>query len=591
MGLFKPTIIAGLDIGQETTKLVITDLRGKQPAVRKTAVLSNRDEGIMDIRELQDHIGEWCRENGVLKQEVVLGVPQYLAIVQLSDFPPAKPQQLAGLVAMETQQLAGLSDEAFQSDYRRLKPVDGLQNPVLIGVCREQMTWQRIDLLEDSGVRIHDLFMDGDALAAVYNVAIPPADQKSALDLLIDIGHEGATMVIMQDGQPVHIGNIGVGGMHFTSALCRGMGLSEPEAERLKRESRINSSDFSSPLTTAARHFGNELQNAIEQWHHQQQNEDLPGNEVPRFKHVFLSGGGAKLKGLDEFLRLLLDTDVKMLPVPGLDADKQAGFAVAYGLGLLARRSKEERLSLAPRSLMATVQRSRRLPFLWAAVVSLALGLTAWLLLSWFSLQAQAQDLVRKDAHLRNAKTLINNVKETRAEIETMELMLLPFVSRGNRNQTMVQAIQALGEHGQDGDWYVLLADGESYISGLEADPEGSIGTTSSKEVFGMPLSKPGADSSTKVLPATSCKPWTYLVASGFTPERTQNSLANVRKTVELLNKNEDTIFKSVDVYLDPQRSRMDVSMTPVWRRVYRMKPFALHLPLKQLEFDAEVQP
>jgi len=95
--------------------------------------LDARAEGIIDDVELRHSVAEWLRQIGWASRELSLGLPQYLTTTQVSDFPPDVTDGLDEMVAYETRQLAGLSEESFIHDYQVMGPRYGRKNPVLIG--------------------------------------------------------------------------------------------------------------------------------------------------------------------------------------------------------------------------------------------------------------------------------------------------------------------------------------------------------------------------------------------------------------------------------------------------------------------------
>ena len=110
----------GLDIGQTSAKLVVLSRSGKKAILRRAEVFSSRDEGIRgdDELELFNAVGGWLKDMKLGVPHVYLGMPQYMATTQVSDFTPgAKGEDLEKMVGFETMQLSGLSDERFLYDY------------------------------------------------------------------------------------------------------------------------------------------------------------------------------------------------------------------------------------------------------------------------------------------------------------------------------------------------------------------------------------------------------------------------------------------------------------------------------------------
>lgn len=154
MALFANKEAVGLDIGHGAVKALRLAVRGKELAIEQMALLDIQQEGLLDEQELSRGMLSWLDESGLKSRSFTVGIPQYLATTQVSDFPPGvSGEELRGMVSFETMQLAGLSDDAFSSDFHVMSPKFGRQNPVLIGVCRQSVIDDRSRLLTRDGSR------------------------------------------------------------------------------------------------------------------------------------------------------------------------------------------------------------------------------------------------------------------------------------------------------------------------------------------------------------------------------------------------------------------------------------------------------
>jgi len=592
--MFRTTTSVGLDIGQTTTKLVVLQSSPQGIKVAKSAVINNWEEGIVTPEELGQHLGTWLREQGASRQDLIVGLPQYMAIAQLSDFPPAKRQQLSRMVALETQQLAGLSDEAFLHDYCPLPPFLTYQNPVMIGVCRARVARDRLEPLISQGLHVGDVAMDGKALAASFAHLLPDNRLDDKLYLVLDIGLDNTTMVVMRAGQMVHVASVGVGGHIFTSALARHLGASETEAERTKMDSRILISHLDSPLTQAARTFASELHGALEHWHFQGDDEEAGGTtSAARFKGVYLCGGGARLGGLSEFLEAMFDCPVSLLTAPGsAQGERNPQYAIAYGLALEGLAQRGDRISLAPPVVTWTTQRMRRAPYLYASLLLFTFGLAIYLITSYIGLQTEAAQLRASRAQLDQCRQMIPDLETTQTQIRLARVMLQPVVACANRNEILLHSIALLSKYEQQGDWLILLADEVKYYNLPEPIPLATSAPVGNPQDTLLGMSRP-AKSGVSATPvnrygAWQCEPWHGLVASGFTPPRDHDQWASVRKLVDGLNADKGSIFTRVDTLTDGERSATDFNLVKAWWESFKLKSFALRLPLRDPEFVVE---
>lgn len=233
----------GLDIGQTSTKLVCLSRSGRKASVKRAEIFRLRDEGIVgdDEAEQFQAIGAWLKELKLQDKRVVLGLPQYMATTQLSDFAKgAKGSELEKMVGYETMQLAGISDDAFIHDYTVMPAGNGRQNPVLIGICREANVDDYASRAVDVSIQLEDVAMNGLALANAFFMLQPKAGKEAGVQLLMDMGTETTTVVVVSGGQVLYIGAMMFGGTNITQDLARQLDIAFDEAERRKVSGEID---------------------------------------------------------------------------------------------------------------------------------------------------------------------------------------------------------------------------------------------------------------------------------------------------------------------------------------------------------------
>ena len=575
--------VAGLDIGQTSTKLVVVEAARGGVKVVKTAIFRNREEGILDLAEVREHLATWLHEQGWADLDFNVGLPQYMAMTNIADFPLSGTAKLEEMVAFETQQLAGLTDEVFLDDYRRLRAFHHYQNPVLIGVARETLVEQRLDLLRRAEVRVDHLFLDGEVLASVFTQTRKTEAAAKGLALVLDVGAENTTLVIVLDGQVLYLSSFLFGGDFFSEALARHLGTSELEAEKTKRGTRLVPTDEQSPLTRTARNFVVELEAGLDTW----RTHDPEATKL-RIESIWLSGGGAQLAGFGEFLQQTYNCPVEPLVAPDMTAQQgeaAAAFNIAYGLARhgLDDVKRPAILSLMPAALRWQALRRKRLAALYLAMVLLVLLCAGYFALSLFALNQEWESLNRQGERLDKCKAVVPELTFARDAIERYQHMLQPFAARGNRNRKFVEAIDKLNAAKQSGDWVYLVADYPlSYRN--TPDPLQRVGDApSSAGAVGLlgpmpagPLT--GGDDQVTVL-AQTAMPWTGLAVSGFTPR--QKELQNVREMIRLLN--DSKFFVKVDA--NPHLSAEDGQARAQWM-MFGMKPFSLVCPFADVEFE-----
>ena len=233
----------GLDIGQTSAKAVVLSRSGKKAVIRRSNIFRSREEGLRgdDDVELFNAVGGWLKELKLGVPYIYLGMPQFMATTQISDFAQgAKGEELEKMVGYETMQLSGLSDESFVYDYHAMPPGNGRKNPVMIGICREQNLNDYCDRATNAEIKLDDVAMNGLALANAFFGLHPDAKGDARPQVLLDVGSENTTMVVVAGGQVLYVGGMMAGGQLFTQTLMRELGLKEEEAEKMKLQGGID---------------------------------------------------------------------------------------------------------------------------------------------------------------------------------------------------------------------------------------------------------------------------------------------------------------------------------------------------------------
>ena len=586
MSILAQNFALGLDIGQATVKAVVLDRSGRSAAAEATGCLKFRTEGILDEAELYRELKPWLDKNGWLGYDLVASIPQYIATTQVTDFPPGSERNLEEMVAYETQQLAGLSEESFLDDYQPMPPKFGRRNPVLIGICRESVINERADSLREAGLFLTDFTISSTALAAAYTKLYPDAAKSETPQILLDVGAENTTVAIVAGGNLLYTASLMCGTDRYVQILAQQLDISLEDAERVKGEQRINPADRSSPTASAARIFENEIRNTIEQW----RSEERPEIGRIQFSRVCLCGGGAHINGLDAYLSALLDCPAEIIGVPAKDGERDPLYVTAYGLALHGTGNSPFSISLAPPALQRQVHHRRRFPYLAASIVLLTLFVGILEINHYLYLRTRQSELDAVERKLARSNHTIPELEETILQIQLFERILLPYVESCGHARQLSLAIDELSNARQElqkdaprgtnrrnesDAWLVYLADERSYHAGknLTETDDRNGGSTGSGAYAGFrpPSGNPsGTDKSytdaTAVVirkTVTEIEPWHSFVAAIYASRPRQHPLSKIQAFIETLRAADflqDSMEDRVDTFQDKDvRGREDI--------------------------------
>ncbi len=597
MPLIREKQSIGLDLGQSSAKLVQVALRGKTVQVVRGATFDARKEGLLDEAEMYAGTASWLKEQGLAERDFCIGLLQHLATTQVSDFPPqASGDELTGMVRFETVQLAGLSDEAFASDYHVMAPEYGRKNPVLIGICRQAVIDERNRAFAQVGIRVGDVAMEGLAAANALFFLHPDALAEKAPQLILDVGAESSTLLIIASGQVLYVGALLFGADKFTKALAALAGSSDSAPQRL------DLSQFDSPLIGVNRQLEGEIRNSIEHW----RAGERPEISGKAFSKIWVCGGGAKLEGLAASLgRSYGCVGEAFGPATGSGGQADPQLAVALGLALQGLGHATIAISLCPAVIQWTRIRRQRFGYLLAAVIIL-LSLTVIYMFRYSAgLERRAQDLTAQKANLEKCRDLIPKLEEHTQLIQHHEKMLLPVVEKANRGGRFLKSIEVLAAAQAENDWFIYLADELSFEEGKPKDDKTGAAPAPERAqakggAFPGAISLDSSDASVPQLQATlvsGIEQTRSLVMAGYSPKAGGDFLVPVKALRDRLN--ESALFEGVDSLPKPERVGRDETIFLPWgtyllglaeRRITGpFVPYMFRLPFAELDINKPV--
>ncbi|OGV43169.1 MAG: hypothetical protein A2X48_16315 [Lentisphaerae bacterium GWF2_49_21] len=464
----------GLDIGSSTIKAAeLSWTKEGGVSLVSHQLLKLRAEGILDDEELSQSLSTWLEQNGWKNRDICLGLQQYLATVQVRDFPVAPEAKLEEMIAYETQQLSGISEEKFIHDYHIMPPKYGRNNPVLIGISRYSVVAEKLQVLESAGVTPADMTMNSMALInALFNLH-PETKDVEKPQMIIEIGAENSTVIIFAGGQILSINSLLFGSDKFNRALMESMEMDEAKAEEEKLKAEISSKNKKHPLHKVSLTLISELKNAVEQWKIHE-NAETAGMEIVK---LWLCGGGSLIGGLPEILMSnFMECEIELFGPVDKEGKLLPELACAYGLALQAMEIEDIRISLAPSEIRWVSLRKRNYKFISAAVFIFVIAIFLYLI--DFYLKLEKEDLQNRKiiTRLQACEVFIPKLDKLGDDIRHYEKMIVPFAITGNNIPRFLSAVREVGKIKGDNFFFSYLADEKSF-HGLKLEKNASKDT------------------------------------------------------------------------------------------------------------------
>jgi type IV pilus assembly protein PilM len=350
--------------------------------------------------------------------------------LQLVQQPNMKPLNYRVMMGYELEQRRGEATDLYL-DYCTLREPDPYfpQYLALVGIGKNSYVDDRIDLLARTGLDVRDAVPNAFALYSAYRNAY---EVEGGTVLLLDVGSDNMDMAFVRGGRLIFARNVSSGARVFDHQLANALGVPAEEAEQLKVEhgnlgpaaedaDEEKEGEIRGPVRSAAGQLMGFITSSINHAKVQLNDRELVVDKI------YLSGGGARLRGLPEYLSGAVKVPVELLdPFRKLDTsaiDRQGGeearrlptdLAVAVGLGQLVSptpAAAAATLSILPDRLKRRRNYFRTTFWLAAAGGALAATLLALTVLAFIRKSAEEGELESYRAKTADVKKRIDEME------------------------------------------------------------------------------------------------------------------------------------------------------------------------------------
>jgi len=339
----------GIDVGASAVKIVaLKGARGKSPKVvgvaqEETPMGCVVDGLLSDTRTMAEIIRRSLESLGIRykKQYANTGLRGLNVAYKRLVLPFQRPEEMAQQVLLEAQQQVDSDLADWVIDYQVIgKPDAQGQVAVMLVAAKRAATEEFENLLKLVGLQPAvfdcDVFAIENAHEHAYGV-------KSETVMCLDIGKDSTKINVLQDGAPVLVRSISLGGQHLTEQIQKNMGVDMEQAEQMKIQASmqgdIAATELSGALQTHVDEICEEIKRTMDFF--ASASADLKIDTIDR---VMLSGGGSTIASLATGIGRFLSCEVTYaspfdrLTVPSkfqsiVEKDPHV-FAVAVGLAL-----------------------------------------------------------------------------------------------------------------------------------------------------------------------------------------------------------------------------------------------------------------
>jgi type IV pilus assembly protein PilM len=316
-------VLAGLDIGSSSVKIVQLKETGKGFRLMNMAVRTLPQEvivdgAIMDAGIISDTLREMIREMKLKVKDVAVSVSGHSVIIKKIKVQEMTEEELERNLPFEAEQYVPFDASDVNMDFVILGTVEGEgKMEVLLVVVKKDVINDITTVVSDAGLNPVVADVDAFALQNMYetNYVLAPEDVVA----LVNVGASTTNINIIQDGISIFTRDISVGGNQFTEAIQKQLQVSFEEAEQLKRGEPVEEKspeEVESILSVIADNLGQEIQRSLDFF-----NSSNPDIQINR---VSLCGGGAKVPSIIQTVEQRLGIQVELVnPLEAISYNKK----------------------------------------------------------------------------------------------------------------------------------------------------------------------------------------------------------------------------------------------------------------------------
>lgn len=352
LSLFKRQNVVGLDLGHHTFQVVELERAGEAWKVVKAGSIQTppdtvRDGVIIDPESAALAIKQLMRDAHIGASGVHIAVAGGTVVVRNVKMPAMSEQTLRKSIQFEASRYVPSSVEDSYIEFEILGRAEDNQMEVLIVAAPKDIVQSRMSACEKAGLRVESVDVE---VFAAYRALIEAGEFEQWMDktvAVIDIGSSTTNVSVVQRGTFAMTRTMPQGGQLLTEALKSYFKLSDEEAEAGKaaldfHELVDDSTPKENPPLRVLQPHVDDLIREVRRSLNYYQSQQQEANQSKQIDGLILTGGGAMLNGLPEYMGHKLGIDTKALGVfdnprflmPEPADDSGLNWSVAMGLAM-----------------------------------------------------------------------------------------------------------------------------------------------------------------------------------------------------------------------------------------------------------------
>lgn len=298
--LTRNNLVVGLDIGSHSVKVCQLKKAGSgfSVAALGSALLPEGavDDGTLNEPEIVGQVISTLLKNlNIKNKKVGFSISGYSVIVKKINIEAMEDNLLEAHIMAEAEQYIPFDISDVYLDFQDLKTNTDTNNrtDVMLVAAKKEIVQDYLNMLE--GLKLTPVLVDIDGFALENSFEHAQPEEKNIA--LVDIGASKMGINILSNGLSVVARDVVLGSQQLTDQIQDQLGLDAEEAEQVKlglQPASESQKDLENIFSSVCTQWVLEIKKAIDLYHANHPDSPL--------QKLILSGGGAKVEGLTDFL-------------------------------------------------------------------------------------------------------------------------------------------------------------------------------------------------------------------------------------------------------------------------------------------------
>ncbi|MFY9462953.1 MAG: pilus assembly protein PilM, partial [Candidatus Sungiibacteriota bacterium] len=307
-------------------------------------VVEREDALVIALAKVAARAGYAFRSSGM-----VVSLPEEKSFLKLLQTPRVAEDAMAGAVRWAMEGQVPLAPDDMIYDFEEIHSHGGEidHRDIVVTAFPKEIVLPYVRAIKAAGLTAAALELESQAIirAVVRDLASPEAQ------IVLDMGRTRTSFTIVAGGAIIFTATIGIGGSVLEKNIATGLGVSEEEAIRIKKEIGLSKTSHDGKLYAALMPslaaIADELNRTVAYYRDHVTHAHGAGD---RINQILLSGGDAGLYGLDTYLAVATRVSVlladpfavlsqsKDRSIPVVPYHQALAFTAAMGLALRGMR-------------------------------------------------------------------------------------------------------------------------------------------------------------------------------------------------------------------------------------------------------------